>query len=316
MFKAALPVVVIIALPLLVELVLRKEYTVHTKGAIVISGASSGIGKHAAIHLAKNGYTVFAGVRKTNDLDILTELAVKSKIPLIPVILDVTDINTIKTSYDQVHKYMQDHNLPLVGLVNNAGISTNRLPVELIDISKAESEFQVNYFGAIRLTQHYLPLLRQSVGRIVTVGSVAGVISITNSAVYSGTKFAVEAFNDALRRETALFGVSVSIIEPAYVKTEFLTKSQKNSPLNGLTNEQKDLYKHTLANSDQKKVKNFANADTCEVTTEAIAHALTNAYPKTRYLVAWAGPLPANVVSLLSHLLPDRLVDFLILKFF
>lgn len=309
--KLSIILVFVVVFPFLVQFACKKEYKVHNHGAILISGASTGIGKHAAVDLAHKGYTVFAGVRKQSDADSMKKEALElGNIPLIPIILDVTNTASITASFIEVQKYTDGKNLPFVGLVNNAGISQSSRPVELVDMSKAEQEFQVNYFGTLKLTKQFLPLLRKHTGRVVSIGSLAGIISPPHSAVYSGTKFAVEAFNDALRREVAIFGVSVSLVEPAYVVTEIGSKALgEGSPLVGLTNEERTLYAHTLVNADAKRVKNFAGADTPTVTTGAVVHALLDPYPNTRYLVARVGKFPASLIAVLVNYLPDRLVD-------
>jgi len=308
--KAALVIILVSVLPFLTQLVLQKEYKVHEKGAIIISGASTGIGKHAAVDLAKHGYTVFAGVRKQKDADALKSES-GGLATLIPFILDVAKQETVTNSFHEVKKYLDANKIPLVGLVNNAGISQTTSPVEFIDVDKAKQEFDVNYFGVIRLVKQFLPLLRTSQGRVVNVGSIAGVIAIPNNGVYSSTKFALEAVNDVLRRETAKWGISVSLIEPAYVKTQIGAKALDNSPLKHLSKEQITLYQHTLANVDEERIKNFELADTCTVTTDVIVHALTSAYPKTRYVVAKVGKVPAFVLAKAIQYIPDRLADIL-----
>lgn len=117
-------------------------------------------------------------------------------------------------------------NLPLVALVNNAGIST-RSPLEGTPMKVVRGVFEVNLFGLIMTTQAFLPLLRKNQGRIVNVGSVAGLIAADGSSIYSGTKFAVEALSDSLRREMSPFGVSVSVVEPVRIRRRPIGTSLK-----------------------------------------------------------------------------------------
>jgi NAD(P)-dependent dehydrogenase (short-subunit alcohol dehydrogenase family) len=123
---------------------LRTEYKVHESGGILVTGASSGIGEHAAISLANKGYTVFAGCRKDSDVDRLNNLGIAK---LKPIVMDVTKQETIDSGYDLITKELGGE--PFIALVNNAGIAKN-YPVELMDIDRdARANFEVNYFGVI-----------------------------------------------------------------------------------------------------------------------------------------------------------------------
>jgi NAD(P)-dependent dehydrogenase (short-subunit alcohol dehydrogenase family) len=154
------------------NLLFQKEYAVQT-GIVVISGASSGIGRHAAVHLAGNGYTVFAGVRKEADADSILNLQVKG---LHPVLLDVTNHDSCVSALDTVKQFSRESGLPIVGLVNNAGVS-RKFPAELHDLSDIRRLFDTNFFGMIDLTQIFIPVLRESKGRIVMISSLSGLVS-------------------------------------------------------------------------------------------------------------------------------------------
>jgi NAD(P)-dependent dehydrogenase (short-subunit alcohol dehydrogenase family) len=162
------------------NLLLQKEYTVQT-GIVVISGASSGIGQHAAIHLAGNGYTVFAGVRKEADADFIRNLQIKG---LYPVLLDVTKHDSCVSALDTVKQFSRENGMPIVGLVNNAGVWQSA-PAELHDLSSIRRLFDTNFFGMIDLTQTFIPALRESKGRIVMVSSLLGLFSKPRSLDYS-----------------------------------------------------------------------------------------------------------------------------------
>lgn len=162
------------ALLVAVHYSLRKEYTVHTAGAVLVSGASSGIGRDAAVRLAAAGYTVFAGVRKSSDAEKL----LNSKVPnLLPVMLDVTDHASCAAAIRTVSQHVEDKRVPFVGLVNNAGISRRGI-AEFHSLEDARAVFDTNVFGLIDLTQLALPLLRKSRGRIVMISSIAGFFGV------------------------------------------------------------------------------------------------------------------------------------------
>jgi NAD(P)-dependent dehydrogenase (short-subunit alcohol dehydrogenase family) len=247
LLKASLGVpLVLVLLVQAVHLVCRKEYRALTKGGVVVTGASTGIGHHAAVSLAKAGFVVFAGVRKQKDADTIAA----QKVPgLHPIILDVTKQDTIDVSVSMVKADLAARSLNLVALVNNAGIAKT-FPVELLDMDDVVANFEVNYFGVVRVTQAFLPLLRETGdgARLVQVSSVAGFISSAGGNPYAATKFALEALTDALRLELAPWRISVSTINPAFVATPILGRpgdkgaDAQAAQLGRLSAQQKELY--------------------------------------------------------------------------
>jgi NADP-dependent 3-hydroxy acid dehydrogenase YdfG len=154
------------------RIIFEIKYPVQT-GIVVISGASTGIGRHAAVHLAGNGYTVFAGVRKEIDADSIRNLQIKG---LYPVILDVTKHESCVSALETVSQFSRENGLPIVALVNNAGVS-RKFPAELHDLSDIRRVFDTNFFGMVDLTQTFIPVLRESKGRIVMISSLSGLVS-------------------------------------------------------------------------------------------------------------------------------------------
>lgn len=305
-------VVILLLLPFLLSFVLniafRKEYEVFQAGIVVISGASTGIGHHASIHLANNGYTVFAGVRKEKDFQSIQNL----KIPtLLPLQFDVTDHQSCVKALQTVQQFsLQHNNLPIIGLINNAGVSRKVL-AELHDLNDARRVFDTNFFGMVDLTQLFLPVLRQSHGRIVMISSLSGLVGSPMSSIYVASKFAMEGFTDSLRREIAQFGISVSIIEPGYVKSSIFATSEEESVV---PEDKKEVVNQFYSQfyseqAKQKRQKTLQLADDPKVTTNAIFHAMTAKYPQTRYPVANATGIPAIVIDWIRWLLPDRLLD-------
>eukprot|EP01043_Picozoa_sp_COSAG02_P075772 COSAG02_NODE_15779_length_1141_cov_2.188100_1_plen_218_part_10 len=161
-------------------------------GAVVISGASSGIGRAAAEELAKLGFTVFAGVRKVADGEPLKAAGCR------PILLDVTSEASIIAAAGEVRKQLGDSQ-PLVAVVNNAGVSGSGLPLELETEENMQFVFGANVFGIVRMNQAFLPLLREGNpgggGRIVNIGSVMGQLQTPLSGTYCMTKHAVEALS-------------------------------------------------------------------------------------------------------------------------
>jgi len=292
----------------------QKEYVVHKEGLIVISGASSGIGKDAAITLAKQGFHVYAGVRSQKDVDKLVSEGKELKIEkfYVPVILDVTKEETIKSLREKVIS----SGIPLVAVINNAGI-TGRYPVESTNISFAKNMFEINYFGAISLTQYLLPMIRKNNGRILFVSSVAAFAWVYGSSTYAGTKRAVEALVDGLRLEMSEFGVSVTSIQPGYIRTNIEAAGITTPETIGISEEQVKIYGRFWNKSADFRKKAFATAPGPEVTSAVILEAITNPYPKTRYVVGPATRLlSGSQLSKILPFIPERLVDYISLRDF
>lgn len=302
-----------VLLSVLIKIFVARKYTVHESGIIVISGASTGIGRHAAEFLAAKGYEVYAGVRKTADADDITQLNIPH---LHPLLLDVTSHDSVVKARNTIVGESERLKLPLVALVNNAGIARD-VPLELHLLSDVKQMFETNVFGLLDLTQMFIPLLRESKGRIVMVSSVAGKIAVPLSGAYSASKFAVEAFSDSLRRELSEFGVSVSVVEPAYVETPIFRKVKEASVDQAVSVEgleiRNTLYgKHFTPQKREKHAKTLALASSTAVTDEAIFASITMPSPKTRYVVANVDGTPAWVFVLLTQILPDRALDLLV----
>jgi NAD(P)-dependent dehydrogenase (short-subunit alcohol dehydrogenase family) len=269
-------------------------------GAVVISGASSGIGRAAAEELAALGFTVFAGVRKAADGEPLKAAGCQ------PIILDVTSETSIVAAAAQVKKELGERNQPLVAVVNNAGVSGSGLPLELETEENLQFVFGANVFGIIRMNQAFLPLLRDSNpgggGRIVNIGSVLGHLQTPLSGTYCMTKHAVEALSGCSRAELARFGISVSVLRPGYVRTGIASKSSEHAATQlaklraQYPEAQQALYPHVFDAAIQSKLRasSLKKFEICPPpstsTTPAIVHAITSARPKLEYPVACLQP--------------------------
>ncbi len=190
------------------------------RGGIVITGASTGIGRECALYFDRLGYRVFAGVRKASDGEALAKAASPR---LTPVIIDVTDARTITEAAAQVEQALGD--VPLVGLVNNAGIGIGG-PVEFLQASELRRQMEVNLIGPVAVTQAFMPMLRRSRGRIVVISSIGGKVATPLLGPYCASKFALEGLCDSMRAELKPFGISVSIVEPGGVKTAMVDKAR------------------------------------------------------------------------------------------
>jgi NAD(P)-dependent dehydrogenase (short-subunit alcohol dehydrogenase family) len=172
--------------------------------AVLVTGASTGIGREITETLAAKGYFVYAGARKQEDLDALNAIENVQAIRL-----DVT----IQEEIDAAVETVRQGGRGLHGLINNAGVYVGGPMIE-IDIGDVQWLMDVNVYGVIRVTQAFAPMIIESKGRISTVGSISGILSGQFSGTYSMSKHAIEAYTDSLATEMEKFDVHVSVIEP------------------------------------------------------------------------------------------------------
>ena len=266
---------------------------------IVITGASTGIGKATALHLDKLGFRVFAGVRQETDGQALKKEASDK---LRPIFLDVTLGDSIAAAVDTVAKETGGE---LYGLVNNAGLSLNG-PLELVLTSEITQLIDVN---VLAVTKAFLPLLRQSKGRIINISSGHGLLAVPDKSVYAASKFAVQAITDSLRVELCPFDVSVSSIVVGKVDTAVLGKiiADRDKMIEAAPAEVVKLYSPLIEFFD-KEVKELPGIPAIEV-GKVVAQALTTEKPKAQYLV---GPGAKKMKNLAR--LPVGLRDWLMIK--
>src|SRR3954454_15027530 len=210
-------------------------------GAVLITGASTGIGEATALQLQKAGFRVFAGVRKPEDGDRLRAAGVTVIQPL-----DVTKQDDIDAALETVAQALNGS--PLRGIVNNAGIGIGG-PLEALDLDDFRRTLEVNTTGQLAVTKAFLPLLRKSKGRIVNMSSIGGRVSQPFAGPYIASKFALEGITDVLRVELLEWHIDVIAIEPGTIATPIWEKSSREADdvLEKLTPEQRDLYGKRLA---------------------------------------------------------------------
>ncbi len=269
--------------------------------AIVVTGASTGIGASTAHLLAERGYTVFAGVR-----DDAAAAAIESAHSRITAVrLDVTDAASITAAAQRV----RESGASLLGLVNNAGISVAG-PLEILPIDELRRQFEVNVFGQVAVTQAFLPMLRESRGRIVFVGSIGGRLAAPMIGAYSASKFALRAMTDTLRMELAPAGISISLIEPGAVKTPIWKKGRAAGETLTDSSAAHPAARHYVA-AIQRIVEVTHHLEAVglepEVVAQAILRALTDGKPRARTLVGSEAKVQ-SLVALLPASVRDRLI--------
>src|SRR5210317_1291140 len=220
-------------------------------GTVLITGASTGIGLATAIHLDNLGYKVYAGVRKDKDKENLLTNAKKG---LTPVMLDVCDQVSIEKTFRMISEKSKGESFHLI---NNAGLSVNG-PLELMDYSDIKKVIDVNLTGLLIVTKTFLPLIRNSQGRIINISSGHGLLAIPDKSVYAASTFGVQALSNSLRVELKPFGVKVCSIIVGKVNTSVLGKilDDRRRMINNANPEVFALYK-TLIEYFDKEVKDI-----------------------------------------------------------
>ncbi|TMK99192.1 MAG: SDR family NAD(P)-dependent oxidoreductase [Actinobacteria bacterium] len=264
---------------------------------VLITGASRGIGRAAALRLAKNGWHVLATVRRQEDAAELADAQLAGKIQTL--ILDVTDAAGI----EQLDREVPE---PLDAVVNNAGIVVPG-PLESLSSDDVRRQLEVNVIAPVAVTNAVLGKLRASGGRIVLVSSLNGRISTPMTGAYNASKFALEAIADAWRLELRPWGVSVSLVEPAMTDTDMWRKApeQQSSTEEAMAAHHRELYGKHLDALRRTIPRMQRMAKPAEGVAATIERALTASRPKARYVVG----LNAKVQAAAMALLPQRMKD-------
>jgi NAD(P)-dependent dehydrogenase (short-subunit alcohol dehydrogenase family) len=268
--------------------------------SVLITGASTGIGRASALRLDRAGWRVFAGVRRQEDAE---SLRADASPHLTPLMIDVTDASQIAAAAEKVAAAVGEAGLD--GLVNNAGIAVPS-PLETIPIEDFRHQIEVNLTGQVAVTQALLPSIRRARGRIVFISSIGGRIAFPLTGAYHAAKFGIEAVGDIFRQELRAWGISVSIVEPGSIATPIWDRGeQRADEIGERTPEREALY--GMAVSRYRKVVRATarRGIPPEKAAMAIEHALDARRPKARYLVG----LDAKVQARLKPLIPTRVFD-------
>ena len=203
--------------------IVPKKNSKNKEKTVLITGCSSGIGLATAVHLAKQGNKVYATMRDLNSKDKLMDEAAKNKADVQVLQLDVTEDTSVHAAVDQIVKKEGKVDI----LINNAGYGLMG-PAETVKIEQAKAEFEVNFFGLLRVTQAVLPHMRkQKSGCVINISSIAGLRAMPASDLYNASKFAVEGLTEAMAPLMKLMGVNMCLVEPGPVSTDFNSRSLK-----------------------------------------------------------------------------------------
>ena len=269
------------------------------QGAVVVTGASSGIGEATARHLGSLGFRVFAGVRSDEDAE---RLAAATRVAALKI--DVTDTDSVAAAAREVGG-------ELAGLVNNAGIAVTG-PIEFVPLEELRRQLEVNLVGQVAVTQAFMPALRAARGRIVNVSSIGGRFALPLFGPYAASKFALEGVSDSLRRELRDSGIRVSLVEPGGVATPIWSKGieDANRLRERMPPHAEPLYEHLIEPIERNAIRTEREGLEPEAVARVIGRALTARRPRTRYLVG----RDAQAIGRLARILPDRALDALVMR--
>jgi len=265
---------------------------------VIITGASSGIGKACAEYLAKNNYKVIGTSRKAT--------IPPKKIDNFELIkMDVNNDESVKTAVEYIIKKYKSIDI----LVNNAGWGISGA-VEDTSVEKAKELFETNFFGIHRVIKQSLPYMRKNKkGTIINISSIGGIIGLPYQGFYSSAKFALEGYSEALRLEVKPFGIKVVLIEPGDIKTSFTSRREKIS-----SNSEKSVYKNYAI-----KTINIVEKDEQHggIMPEKVAYKLLKIIikknPNVRYKV---GSFSQKFIGSIKGVFPDKLIQWILRKYY
>lgn len=258
---------------------------------VLITGATSGIGRACAARLASAGWRVFGTGRSAHSIN-----TTDSRVEL--VAMDVDDEASVRAGVAAVLAKAGR----LDAVVNNAGFSLMGA-VEDTNIEEAKAQFETNFFGVLRVCREALPALRAGGGGyIVNISSLAGIVGLPFSGLYSASKFALEGVSESLRLETRPFGIHVVLVEPGDFRTQITAKRRVTAA------SQKSVYLATFEKFNNKQDRDEATAPAPEPVGRLVERILSHGSPKMRYTV---GPLGQRMVAPLKRLLPQRIFEWL-----
>jgi len=273
--------------------------------SVLVTGASTGIGRTTALRLDGSGWRVFAGVRKEADAESLRREASPH---LVPVILDVTDPEQIAAAAELIERESDGEGLD--GLVNNAGVAVPG-PLETIPLEDLRHQLEVNLVAYVAVTQAMLPRIRRAEGRVVFLSSIGGRVAFPFGGPYHASKFATEAIGDVFRQELRPWGIEVAIIEPGSIDTPIWGRGQEKASEVEAKSPNTNLLYGAAIEKFRKVIEDTAERGIPpEKVAKAIAHALESGRPKTRYLVG----LDAKVQARIKPLIPTRLFDRIVAR--
>lgn len=294
----------------------RRRVAAARTRCVVISGCDSGFGAELSAKLAADGYTVFAGCLTK---DGVARYAATPGVEAVS--LDVTKEESVSALVRRVTAWLDaDASRTLHAVVNNAGIGLSSV-VDWMPLESYKKTMDVNFFGHVSVTKSFLPRLYEAgvaarrsgaaPPRVVNITSIAGILGAPGLSAYCASKFALEAFSDALRRESAVFGLRVAIIEPSFLKTPILddAETRVRATFDALPTETRARWGDTYAASSAKYAARIKiRAESASLGTAAIHAAVVDFSPRARYRAGTAGVYLLPYIAALPAWLADALI--------
>jgi NAD(P)-dependent dehydrogenase (short-subunit alcohol dehydrogenase family) len=270
----------------------------NASGAVVITGASTGIGRATALHLDAEGYRVFAGVRKEADA---RDLAKDGSDRLTPVTIDVTDAGQIESARQEVAEAVGDQGV--VGLVNNAGVGGGG-PIEFMPLEELRRTLEVNLIAQVAVTQAFIPLIRKAKGTIVFIASIGGRVASPFMSPYNTSKFGIEAIGESLRHELRPWEIDVVVVEPGSIDTQIWSKGndQLREQLEEMPEDARRLYGRQITRFGEVINETASRGISPDKVAEVVHKGISSENPRHRYLVG----TDAKIGARLKGTLPDR----------
>jgi NAD(P)-dependent dehydrogenase (short-subunit alcohol dehydrogenase family) len=277
---------------------------------VLVTGASTGIGRAACLDLAARGWRVFGSVRREQDAGAFAAATPAGSIAMTPLRFDVTDRAAIDQAKDELQDMLQGERLH--ALVNNAGVAIGG-PLAYLPMADFERQIAINLTGVLHCTQAFLPLMRGGPSRLVQVSSIAGKVGFPLLGPYHASKHGLEGMSDCLRMELKHLGVDVVLIEPGPVKSQVwqTAKSHAAEAEKRLPAQAREDFGRMMTQVAKAAAKSEQNGVPAQECAKVIRRALESSRPRTRYVVGRPGKL---LLFLRRWFLSDRMTDRMVLK--
>ncbi|MDA0667897.1 MAG: SDR family oxidoreductase [Planctomycetota bacterium] len=276
---------------------------------ILITGASTGIGRAIALDLASRGDQVIGTVRKQEDADALLAATPTGALPIRSLLLDVTDGASVLRAAEELEEQLQGAGLH--GLINNAGVAITA-PLEYIPIEDFQLQMEINLIGLLRTTQAFLPMVKKARGRVINISSIAGRLAFPLAGPYHSSKHALEGLSDVMRLEFRRYGIEVVVIQPGAIRTPIWGTAAKKSAEIGkkLSRQALKDYGKLIQQVGKASAQAGENGEDPQLCADAVRTALDATRPRTRYIVG----RNAKIGMFLRRILSDRRMDKIVGK--
>lgn len=276
---------------------------------VLVTGASTGIGRAIAVDLARHGYLVYGSVRNQVDADALEAATPEGATQIHALQFDVTDDEAIRRAAERLQEEIGQYGLH--ALINNAGIAVAG-PLEYMPIEDLQLQMDINLTGVLRCTQAFLPLVKTARGRIIQISSIAGRLSFPLGGPYHASKHALEGMSDVLRLELRRYGIEVVVVQPGAISTPIWETSRRRASAlrDKLPEQALESYGRLIQQVGKATEQADKDGDDPQACADVVRTALEASRPRTRYIVG----RQAKIGMFLRRILGDRAMDRIVGK--